>query len=141
MPHQAEQRPVELTGEVRAVELNADSGGAFQLRLENGDVVPGNFTAEQEPTVVRALRGRNDYRLKIAGLGDFSAAGRLKRILRVDSHQLEWLPILEDPEMPTLLHILKEIHKKYPPDTWDNVPTDGAKNMHHYLYGRPKVDD
>ena len=24
---------------------------------------------------------------------------------------------------------------------WSGVPTDGAKNMHHYLYGRPKVDE
>ena len=26
-------------------------------------------------------------------------------------------------------------------DTWDNMPTDGAKNYRHYLYGHPKVED
>jgi len=47
----------------------------------------------------------------------------------------------EDPEEPTLLHLIKEIHKKYPQDDWDDIPTDAAKNLHYYLYGRPKVDD
>ncbi len=43
----------------------------------------------------------------------------------------------EDPEMPTLWHKISEISKSM---DWANVPTDGAKNLHHYLYGRAKND-
>ena len=25
-------------------------------------------------------------------------------------------------------------------DEWDGVPTDGARNYRHYLYGHPKAD-
>ena len=30
--------------------------------------------------------------------------------------------------------------KRIPPDELANVPTDGARNLHHYLYGSPKQD-
>ena len=34
-----------------------------------------------------------------------------------------------------------EIHKSMPPDVWDDLPTDLAKNKKHYLYGYPKEED
>jgi hypothetical protein len=34
--------------------------------------------------------------------------------------------------------LAEEINKALPADTWDNVPTDGAINLDHYLYGAPK---
>ena len=30
--------------------------------------------------------------------------------------------------------------KRIPPEELANVPTDGARNLHHYLYGSPKQD-
>ena len=27
-----------------------------------------------------------------------------------------------------------------PPDAWDDLPTDLAKNKKHYLYGQPKEE-
>ena len=34
-----------------------------------------------------------------------------------------------------------EIHKTMPPEAWDGLPTDLAKNKKHYLYGHPKEED
>ena len=43
-----------------------------------------------------------------------------------------------------LLRILRKVRKRQselPPDTWDGLPTDLAKNKKHYLYGHPKEED
>ena len=34
--------------------------------------------------------------------------------------------------------MFERLRNSVPPDTWDNMPTDGAKNYKHYLYGHPK---
>ena len=34
-----------------------------------------------------------------------------------------------------------EMQKEIPPEEWDNLPTDLAKNKKHYLYGHPKEED
>ncbi len=34
-----------------------------------------------------------------------------------------------------------EIHKTMPPEAWEGLPTDLAKNKKHYLYGHPKEED
>lgn len=34
--------------------------------------------------------------------------------------------------------IVDEINAGLPADTWEKVPTDGAINLDHYLYGAPK---
>lgn len=33
-----------------------------------------------------------------------------------------------------------EMQKEIPPDAWDDLPTDLAKNKKHYLYGHPKEE-
>jgi hypothetical protein len=33
---------------------------------------------------------------------------------------------------------LDAFHSKVSPAAWDQVPTDGARNLEHYLYGSPK---
>ena len=45
----------------------------------------------------------------------------------------------DDGEHP-LLQRLRKIRESVPASAWDGVPTDGAKNYKHYLYGHPKVD-
>lgn len=37
--------------------------------------------------------------------------------------------------------IFKEAAKNVPPEAWQEVPTDGAINHDHYLYGAPKRYD
>ena len=39
-----------------------------------------------------------------------------------------------------LLQRIRKIRESVPASAWDGVPTDGAKNYKHYLYGHPKVD-
>lgn len=34
--------------------------------------------------------------------------------------------------------VIEEMNRLSPPDTWDEVPTDGSINLDHYLYGAPK---
>lgn len=34
--------------------------------------------------------------------------------------------------------IIQEISNQAPPETWDDVPTDGSVNHDHYLYRAPK---
>ena len=131
--------PIEVIAKVQSMELDVEHNGAYQLLLEDGSTVRADFAGSQWDTL-ESLHRRGEFPLKIVGEGDF-ANGRLKRIVSIDLKKTDRVTPPEDPEMPTLLHILNEIHKKYPPETWDNVPTDGAKNMHYYLYGRPKVDD
>jgi hypothetical protein len=37
--------------------------------------------------------------------------------------------------------MFEEATKDVPPEAWDEVPTDGALNHDHYLYGAPKKYD
>ncbi len=41
----------------------------------------------------------------------------------------------------SILEMFERLRSSVPPDTWDNLPTDGAKNYKHYLYGHPKVEE
>ena len=38
------------------------------------------------------------------------------------------------------LEIADRLRQSAPPETWDNMPADSAKNVDHYLYGHPKED-
>ena len=38
----------------------------------------------------------------------------------------------------SVLRMIRRIHESVPDSAWDNVPTDGARNYKHYLYGWPK---
>ena len=37
--------------------------------------------------------------------------------------------------------LFERLRKSVPPDTWDDLPTDLAKNKKHYLYGHPREED
>ena len=41
----------------------------------------------------------------------------------------------------SILEMFERLRKSIPPEAWDGLPTDGAKNYKHYLYGHPKVED
>ena len=40
----------------------------------------------------------------------------------------------------SILEIFDELHRAAPPGAFDQLPTDGARNYKHYLYGWPKED-
>ena len=139
MPGKSGHHSVEVVAEVQSMELDLDHNGVYKLLLEDGSTVHADFTASQWGHL-ESEHNRGCYKIRIVGTGDYTD-GRLKRIVSIDLPATERVLPPEDPEEPTLLHLIKEIHKKYPQDDWDDIPTDAAKNLHHYLYGRPKVDD
>lgn len=130
------QHPVEVVAEVQSMELDLDHNGVYKLKLEDGSTVYADFTASQWARL-ESEHSRGRYKIKFVGAGDY-ADGRLKRIVSIDLPQTERVRPPEDPEMPTIWHRISEIGKSV---DWSDVPTDGAKNMHHYLYGRARVDD
>ncbi|MCY3564300.1 MAG: DUF104 domain-containing protein [Acidimicrobiia bacterium] len=42
--------------------------------------------------------------------------------------------------LSAIVKAVKELHETVPPDSWDVLPTDLAKNKKHYLYRHPRVD-
>ena len=48
---------------------------------------------------------------------------------------------LYDPNTQSLSETLREVRESVPDSTWDSLPTDGARNYKHYLYGYPKEGD
>lgn len=53
------------------------------------------------------------------------------------AEELEVEVVSEEAEH-SVLRMIREIHESTPESAWDNVPTDGARNYKHYLYGWPK---
>ena len=47
----------------------------------------------------------------------------------------------EEGPLARIIAMVQEAHKEMPPDAWDDLPTDLAKNKKHYLYGHPKEED
>ena len=41
---------------------------------------------------------------------------------------------------PTLWDEIDKLRAQVPPEEWDKLPTDMAKNVDHYLYGHKKID-
>ena len=40
----------------------------------------------------------------------------------------------------SVVETIDRLREQIGEDEWDGVPTDGAKNYGHYLYGHPKAD-
>ena len=45
-----------------------------------------------------------------------------------------------DPDAPSIPELFRKIRESVPESAWADLPTDGAKNYKHYLYGHPKED-
>ena len=127
---------VDLVGEIRTAKLKATSGGAFDIFLEDGGRVSGEFIDRHEYNITEALRDHRDVRARIRGIGEFDISGKLKKILHIED--LDILPIdgtLFDPTEKPIWETVIEIGKSLPKEAWDGVPNDFASNIDHYLYG------
>ncbi len=65
------------------------------------------------------------------------------QVLPIEKQQkvLEFVESIEETEKPkrqSLLDKLEAISKRVPDEVWETLPTDGAENIDHYLYGAPK---
>ncbi|NOT49526.1 MAG: hypothetical protein HOP17_17520 [Acidobacteria bacterium] len=45
---------------------------------------------------------------------------------------------LAHPREITLMEKIEAIRSRVPDEVWEKLPTDGAENLDHYLYGAPK---
>ena len=127
---------VSLTGEIRAADLD---DGTFVLRLSNGTRVRGTFSPVQEAVITGALREHASRRLHLRGRGEFQRGGKLKRIVSVK--HLDVRPARAKrpaKESKPFWKWIVELGESVPQADWDKVPTDGAQNLDHYLYGHPK---
>ena len=43
--------------------------------------------------------------------------------------------------LSAIVEMVDKLRESYPPDMWDGLPTDLAKNKKHYLYGHAKEED
>ena len=43
--------------------------------------------------------------------------------------------------LAAIVEMVDRLRESYPPDMWDGLPTDLAKNKKHYLYGHPKEQE
>jgi len=132
------RRRVELRGEVRAADLD---GRQFSLRLDDGTKVRAKFTAAQEQSVTGALHDHASRRLHLKGSAEVAPDGEI-RVASVESLAVE--PVEggkpASPAKP-IWEVALEIIARVPEEEWAKVPSDGARNLHHYLYGGPKAND
>ncbi len=130
------KKPVELRGEVRAADLD---GRQFSLRLEDGTKLVAKFTPAQERAVTEALREHATRRLRLRGSAEIARTGKIKRVASVESLTVEPAKLAKPVRSTkTIWEAILEIGASVPKEEWAKVPTDGARNLHHYLYGAPK---
>jgi len=130
------KKHVELRGEVRSADLD---GRQFSLRLDDGTRVVAKFTTEQEDRVTEALRDHASRRLRLKGSAELAPGGKIKRVASVESLAVE--PVEGDKSVSSakpIWEVALEIGASVPDEEWAKIPTDLAKNLHHYLYGAPK---
>ena len=92
------------------------------LDLEDGDVVMLSISVEGG-----ADDGEAAEAASVGGNGEIDDPNR-----RGESQ------IVSEEAEHSVLRMIRRIHESTPESAWDNVPTDGARNYKHYLYGWPK---
>lgn len=125
---------VDAIGEVNMANVR---GGAFELTVALGQPpVKGKFTEAQEAEVLNALQSHATTRLHVKGVGEFSQADRqLRKLLRVDSVGAASTTVVAYVEgTKPIWETLAELGASVPDKVWEQVPTDLAKRLDHYLY-------
>ncbi|MDE2778094.1 MAG: antitoxin family protein [Chloroflexota bacterium] len=47
---------------------------------------------------------------------------------------------VKDGQPHSILETIDRLRESIGEDEWDGIPTDGAKNYRHHMYGHPKVE-
>ena len=94
--------PVEIVGQTRGVQMRppeeGDTGGAFQILLENGAVIPCPYPAEWHLQVVGSLQANDVVLAEVKGIGEYSPEGKLRRIRQIESFDTHWAERPKDGE-------------------------------------------
>jgi hypothetical protein len=136
---QQPRRSSRATRRVRAADLD---GREFSLRLDDGTKVVAKFTSAQEETITEAFREHATHRLRLKGKAEVASTGKIKRVTSVESLTVEPAEIVKpvSPAKP-IWEVALELSASVPKEQLASVPTDGASNLHHYLYGAPKLEE
>jgi len=111
----------------------------MELGLDSGTRVEAAFGSEDEEKVTTALKEHAIAKVRVRGVGSFSAAGELERITSVTN--LDLLPsgrVEIDASAPPIWEAIREIMGTVPREEFEQLPTDGAEQHDHYVYGTPK---
>jgi hypothetical protein len=130
---------VDLRGEVRAADLDDRK---FSLRLDDGTRIVAEFTTDQEQTITEALSEHVKRRLRLKGSAEVTRGGKIKRIACVESLAIEAAEVVQPAsDGKPLWQTIVELGESVPEEEWAKIPTDLARNLHHYLHGAPKEKD
>jgi len=128
--------PFDITGTVMMARIDEP---AMIVHLPDGRDVAAPFSAEHEQAVLAALKDHNGVRLRVRGRAYFSSDGEIDRVVEVSD--VELLPQGVKPVDPNAKPVWKAIEEIISDATQDEIerlPTDGAAQHDHYIYGLPK---
>jgi len=127
---------IDIEGEVLEVDVKK---GKFQIWKDDKTSISVKFISEKEKIITEALHNHEYIRLRVKGKGDVLPGGELLSIEEVEELQLiKTGDICFDRSAPRIEDVIMELAKKVPDEDWDKLPSDGARNLDHYLYGSPK---
>jgi len=126
---------IEISGEVFETDVKK---GRFQLSSAEDTIVTVGFTPEQEDQVTTALKEHKTVRMYVKGSGEFSAQGKLLRVLQVNELKLITNDRSYDQSARPIEELLNGLAKEVPQEEWDRLPSDLNANLDHYLYGVSK---
>ena len=95
-PRDANCHLVEVKGQVCAVQMDppdgevAQTGGIFELLLENGDIITCPYPAQWHGYVAGAFQANDILTAVVTGLGEHSPEGKLLRITQIESYGTTW---------------------------------------------------
>jgi len=133
---QSYEDSVDVTGTVTMAKINFPR---MAITLNDDRNVESVFRPEDEDAVTTALKEHATVKLRVKGRGVFSPAGLLQKIAEVT--HVELLEGEAPPVSPTAVpiwQVFERIIQTVPSDQFNLLPTDGASQHDHYLYGTPK---
>jgi hypothetical protein len=129
---------VELTGQVVAADLRTKR---FDVRVDDTTSLSVPLAERFVAAVLDALAQHLVARVIVKGVGERGPRGEVTKVSEVTS--VEVVPDTQSSKTspPDLIEAIQAIFADVPQSEWGNVPKDGAKNLDHYLYGAPKVEE
>lgn len=65
----------------------------------------------------------------------------IKTRVKQKNSETKLLESSESSNIPSFLRAIEEISSHVPSEEWGKLPKDLSKNLDHYLYGSPKVEE
>lgn len=127
---------VDVTGQVLEADVKRQR---FQLWLNDATKTTVCFTAQQEDEATTALKEHQHRNMHVKGWGQYSSAGKLLQVTRIDEMKL--FPAGEslfDMTATPIEEVLQDLAKEIPEEEWDALPADLTDDLDRYLYGTPR---